>query len=151
MAIDGTPPFKLPPGAQPILLNDFDILTITQFPVSGAGPYTVPSGRRLVITGAAISFVELTASPPAGGRDVLIQADLLENDGHALAGGQVHTVLGIHAPPVQNAHSELALTNLALAVPAGSSLRFAVTAPYTHGTNGAAVIHVWGWLEAKPA
>ena len=71
MAIDGTPPFKLPPGAQPILLNDFDILTITQFPVSGAGPYTVPSGRRLVITGAAVSFVELTASPPAGGRDFL--------------------------------------------------------------------------------
>ena len=68
MAIDGTPPFKLPPGAQPILLNDFDILTITQFPVSGAGPYTVPSGRRLVITGAAVSFVELTASPPTDDR-----------------------------------------------------------------------------------
>ena len=149
MAIDGTPPFKLPPGAQPILLNDFDILTITQFPVSGAGPYTVPSGRRLVITGAAISFVELSGTV-SGGRDFLIQADHLENDGHPVA-GQVHTVIGIHAPPVANAHTELAVANLSLAVPAGSSLRLAVTAPYTHGTNGAAVIHVWCWLEAKPA
>src|SRR5438128_5400110 len=75
MAIDGTPPFKLPPGAQRILLNDFDILTITQFAVSGAGPYTVPSGRRLIITGAAISFVELSGTV-SGGRDFLIQADL---------------------------------------------------------------------------
>src|SRR5213593_3439986 len=99
MAIDGTPPTKLPATAQPILLNDFDLFTAAQFPGSGTGPYTVPTGRRLVITGAAISYVELTASPPAGGRDFLIQPDALESDGHPVP-GQVHTILGIIAPPV---------------------------------------------------
>ncbi len=148
MAIDGTPPFKLPPGAQPIVLNDFDLLTSTQFPTSGAGPYTVPTGKRLVITGAHISWVENAASPPASGREVLIQVGALDGDGHVVV-GQVHTIHGVSLPPTQFAQVTASVTNLALPVLAGSTVSMAITgtAPFVTATSAQVVI-VWGWLEA---
>src|SRR5439155_16862527 len=122
MAIDGTPPFKLPPGAQPIVLNDFDLLTSVQSTAFGAsGPYTVPAGKRLVISGAYISWVENSATPPTNGREILIQVGSLEADGHPVA-GQVHTIHGVAVPPTQFAQVVGTVTNLALPIPAGFSI-----------------------------
>src|SRR5882724_2939199 len=157
MAIDGTPPFKLPNGAQPIILNDFDLLTVAQFPVSGTGPYTVPTGHRLVITGAYISWVEANTGTalPTNGREILLQVSGIEGDGHPITPGQVHTFFGICVPPTQFEEQTGMAVNLAIPVRAGGTVSVAITAgtgqpPFVSGTT-AQIIIVWGWLETQTA
>src|SRR2546422_11411735 len=148
MAIDGTPPFKLPNGAQPIILNDFDLLTSVQSTQPGTGPFTVPAGHRLVITGAHISWGESSATPPANGREILIQVDSIEND--ARGSGVLRTILGICVPPTQFEEQTGTVTNLAIPVRGGTAVRVSITgtSPFVTGTT-AQVIIVWGWLETQ--
>ena len=58
MAIDGTPPFKIPPGARWLILNDNDILPGAQV-LGGTGPFVVPAGKRFVVVSLLLDVTDI--------------------------------------------------------------------------------------------